>query len=216
MKNNPILNYQLVLSNYNFLTYILNSLFVSTAGAFLCVLICLLAAYYFYKSNSVFSKFLLTLIIISFLFPQEAKIIFNFTVIKNLDLIDKLIAVFLPFISNLFTLLLFIQAFKFYSSDIDDYTELEGFNVFQKIFLIQIPILKNYCITAFFANFLNLWNDFLWPLVVLQTDEKYTVQVGISYISRSLIFEPTYFAAAITVSILIPIVIFLFFQKYFN
>ncbi|MCS7243429.1 MAG: ABC transporter permease subunit [Candidatus Calescibacterium sp.] len=196
--------------------YIINSLFVSVVGASITVIVCLLSAYFFYKSKSIFSKILLTIVIVSFLFPQESKVIFNFVVIKQFGLMDSLWAVFLPFISNLFTLLLFIQAFRFYSSEIDDYTELEGFNIFQKIFFVQIPILKNYCLTAFFTNFLNLWNDFLWPLIVLQTDKKYTVQVGINYISKSLIFEPTYFAAAITISIIVPITIFVFFQKYFN
>ena len=137
-------------------------------------------------------------------------------VIKNLNLMDNLVSLFLPFISNLFTLLLFIQAFRFYSSDIDDSADLEGFNIWQKIFLIQIPTLKNYFFTAFITNFLNLWNDFLWPLVIIQSENKYTVQIGINYISKSLIFEPSYFSAAITLSILIPVSIFLFFQKYFT
>ncbi len=191
-------------------------MFVSLIGSFISVLVCFLAAYYFYKSRSVFSKILLTLIIVSFLFPQEAKVIFNFIIIKQLKLLDNLVALFLPFISVLFNLLLFIQALRFYSSDIDDQTELEGFNVLQKIFLIQIPVLKSYFITAFITNFLNLWNDFLWPLIVIQSDKKYTVQVGINYISKSLIFEPSYFSAAITISIVIPILLFVLFQKYFK
>jgi len=152
----------------------------------------------------------------SFLFPQEGKAIFNFLVVKSLNLVDNLVAVFLPFLANLFTLLLFIQAFRFYSSDIDDYAEMEGFNVFQKIFYIQIPVLKNYVIVAFITNFINLWNDFLWPLIVLQSENKYTVQVGISYISKNLIFEPSYFAAAITISVAVPIVLFILFQRYFK
>lgn len=215
-KNNFFYNYHIVLINYDFEVYIFNSLFVSLGGAFLSVIICLLAAYYFYKSQNFFSKVLLSFIIISFLFPQEAKVIFNFIVIRNSGLVDNLVAVFLPFIANLFTLLLFIQAFKFYSSDIEDSCELEGFNIWQKIFFIQIPLLKNYILTAFITNFLNLWNDFLWPLIVIQSENKYTVQVGVNYISKSLIFEPSYFAAAITISITIPILLFLAFQKYFD
>lgn len=204
------------MTNYNFIFYIFNSLFVSLIGSLISVLICFLAAYYFYKSNSAFSKILLTLVIVSFLFPQEAKVIFNFIIIKQLKLLDNLIALFLPFISVLFNLLLFIQALRFYSSDIDDQTELEGFNIFQKIFFIQIPVLKSYFITAYITNFLNLWNDFLWPLIVVQSEKKYTVQVGINYISKSLIFEPSYFSAAITISIIIPILLFVLFQKYFK
>ncbi|MFN4220515.1 MAG: carbohydrate ABC transporter permease [bacterium] len=216
LKNNPLVNYTIVLKNYDFVIYILNSLIVSLLGAGLAVIVGLLAAYYFYKSKSLFSRILLTLIILSFLFPQEAKVIFNFIVIKQLNLIDNLIAVFLPFLANLFTLLLFIQAFRFYSSDIEDSSELEGFNIWQKILFIQIPVLRNYILTAFITNFLNLWNDFLWPLIVIQSEKKYTVQIGINYISKSLIFEASYFAAAITVSIIIPIVIFFIFQKYFK
>jgi len=105
---------------------------------------------------------------------------------------------------------------KFYSSDIDDFTEIEGFNIFQKIFLIQIPMLKNYFLTAFITNFLSLWNDFLWPLIVIQTEQKYTVQIGVNYISKALIFEPSYFSAAITISLIVPITLFIIFQKYFN
>jgi ABC-type glycerol-3-phosphate transport system permease component len=180
------------------------------------VLLSLLAGYYFYKYNSVFSRIIFWIVVYSFLFPQEGKAIFNFLVIKSFNLVDNLFAVFLPFLSNLFTLLLFVQAFRFYSSDIDDYSEIEGFNLFQKIFYIQIPVLRNYVIVAFITNFINLWNDFLWPLIVLQSENKYTVQVGINYISKSLIFEPAYFASAITISIVFPILLFLFFQKYFH
>jgi len=195
---------------------LINSLIVSIFGAFFSVIVCLLAAYYFYKSKSFFSKIILNVIIISFLFPSEAKVIFNFIIIKNLGIMDNLISLFLPFVSNLFTLLLFIQAMKFYSSDIDDFTEIEGFNIFQKIFLIQIPMLKNYFLTAFITNFLSLWNDFLWPLIVIQTEQKYTVQIGVNYISKALIFEPSYFSAAITISLIVPITLFIIFQKYFN
>lgn len=216
LKNNLLLNYTIVLKNYDFVVYIFNSLIVSVVGASLTIIFGLLAAYYFYKSKNFFSRTILTLIILSFLFPQEAKVIFNFVVIKQLNLVDNLIAVFLPFLANLFTLLLFIQAFRFYSSDIEDSSELEGFNIWQKIFLIQIPVLRNYILTAFITNFLNLWNDFLWPLIVIQSEKKYTVQIGISYISKSLIFEVSYFAAAITISMVIPIFIFLMFQKYFK
>ncbi|MEN3014846.1 MAG: ABC transporter permease subunit [bacterium] len=216
LKGNSLQNYSIILKNYDFFVFIVNSLIVSILGATMSVFVCLLAAYYIYKSKSKITKIIATIIMVSFLFPQEAKIIFNFLVIKHLNLLDNLLAVFLPFISNLFTLLLFVQAFRFYSSDIEDYCEIEGFSVLQRIILIQIPVLKNYCLTAFMTNFLNLWNDFLWPLMVIQSENKYTVQVGINYISKALIFEPGYFASALTISILIPIIIFVLFQKYFN
>jgi len=215
-KKNFINNYLIVLKNYDFGIYILNSLFVSIVGAVLSVLICLLAAYFFYKNKTKLSSWLLTFITLSFLFPAEAKVIYNFFIIMKLNLLDKLVSVFLPFLVNLYTLLLFIQAFRYYSKEIDDYTELEGFNIFQKIFLIHIPILKPYIITGFIMNFLTLWNDFLWPLIVLQDEKKYTIQVGINYIAKSLIFEPLYFSAAVSISIIIPILIFIVFNKYFS
>lgn len=215
-KKNFINNYLIVIKNYNFGVYILNSLFVSVVGALLCIFFCILAAYFFYKNRTNFSNWLLAFISISFLFPVEAKVIYNFFIVMKLNLLDKLISVFLPFLVNLYTLLLFVQAFKNYSKEIDDYTELEGFNIFQKIFLIHIPILRPYIITGFIMNFLSLWNDFLWPLIVLQNENKYTIQVGINYIAKSLIFEPVYFSAAVSISVIIPILIFVFFNKYFN
>jgi multiple sugar transport system permease protein len=215
-KKDFVNNYLIVIKNYNFGIYILNSLLVSVIGSLLCVFISILAAYFFYKNKTNFSNWILTFISISFLFPVESKIIYNFFIIMKLNLLDKLISVFLPFLVNLYTLLLFVQAFRNYSKEIDDYTELEGFNIFQKIFLIHIPVLRPYIITGFIMNFLSLWNDFLWPLIVLQNEKKYTIQVGINYIAKSLIFEPTYFSAAVSISVIIPILIFIFFNKYFN
>ncbi len=215
-KKNFIDNYFIVFNNYNFGIYLINSLFVSVVGSFLSVFICLLAAYFFYKNRTKFSQFLLSFISISFLFPVEAKVIYNFFVVMKLGLLDKLISVFLPFLVNLYTLLLFIQAFKNYSKEIDDYTELEGFNILQKIFLVHIPILRPYVITGFIMNFLTLWNDFLWPLIVLQNERKYTLQVGINYIAKALIFEPLYFSAAVSISLVVPMLVFIFFNRYFE
>jgi len=215
-KKNFINNYVVVFKNYNFGVYIINSLFVSVIGSLISVFICLLAAYFFYKNRTKFSQFLLSFISVSFLFPAEAKVIYNFFVIMKLGLLDKLVSVFLPFLVNLYTLLLFVQAFRNYSKEIDDYTELEGFNIFQKIFFIHIPILKPYILTGFIMNFLTLWNDFLWPLIVLQDEKKYTIQVGINYIAKALIFEPLYFSAAVSISVVIPVIVFILFNKYFD
>ncbi|MCX7870258.1 MAG: carbohydrate ABC transporter permease [bacterium] len=215
-KKNFINNYVVVFKNYNFGVYIINSLFVSVVGSLISVFICLLAAYFFYKNRTKFSQFLLSFISVSFLFPAEAKVIYNFFVIMKLGLLDKLVSVFLPFLVNLYTLLLFVQAFRNYSKEIDDYTELEGFNIFQKIFFIHIPILKPYIVTGFIMNFLTLWNDFLWPLIVLQDEKKYTIQVGINYIAKALIFEPLYFSAAVSISIVIPMIVFILFNRYFE
>ncbi len=65
-------------------------------------------------------------------------------------------------------------------------------------------------------NFLTLWNDFLWPLIVLQDEKKYTIQVGINYIAKALIFEPLYFSAAVSISVVIPVIVFILFNKYFD
>ncbi len=215
----PLRNYGVVLTEYEFTRYIFNSLIVSAGGAMLAVAVTVCFAYGLWRlarAGYVFyAKLLLSASVVSFVFPAEGKLVANFVIVKSLGLLDSLVAVFLPFTANLFTLLVLVDAVSRLPVEYDDMATLEGFTDWQKLRYVVMPLLAPFLVAAFIMNFVTLWNDFLWPLLVLQTDSKYTVQVAINYIASSLVFDRGYFATAVACAVLPPLLLFWLFRNAF-
>jgi len=209
-------NYPEVFIENKFNTKILNSIFVASVQVIGTLTVCSLAAFAFsrfeYKGRDIlFGAFVLTALV-----PFEVMMIPLYMVVRNLGLQDTYWAYFLPWIANPFGILLLRQSFIEIPRDLDDAAAIEGASKLQIFWHVILPNTKASMITLALFSFINSWNSFLWPLIVVQDPKKQLVQVAIAGL-----FKPHEYPnwggifAAASMSTIPVLIIFLFLQKHY-
>lgn len=124
-------------------------------------------------------------------------------------------AVIIPAISTAFLIFFFRQNTKSFPKDIIEAARLDGLNELQIFFRMYMPVMKSSYAAAAIITFMNSWNNYLWPLVALQSPEKKTVPLILSTMGAS--YNPDYgmIMAGIVIATLPTALIFFLMQKQF-
>jgi multiple sugar transport system permease protein len=207
--------YEAVFSRIAFVTYLLNTFkvaFLITAGQ---LLTCSLAGYAFARlrfpgRNQLFLAYLATMMI-----PGIVTMIPNFVIMRDLGWVDSHMALIVPFLGSAYGTFLMRQFFLSFPSELEDAGKLDGCNPL--LFYIHILLPNSKAILATFAliTFQWAWNDFQWPLIIINSDSKRTLQVGLSFLQNINYTEWNVLMAASLLAILPIIILFLFTQKSF-
>src|SRR5262245_17915914 len=209
-------NYSQLFSRLNFGQYFFNSTVVAvivTAGN---LLFCSMLGYAFamldfWGKNALFLAVMGTLMI-----PGVVLFVPQFVLVANVGLIDTLPGLFLPFLVTPFGVFLMRQFILGLPKDLLDAGRVDGageLRIFARIFL---PLCGPALATLGILTFLGSWNNFLWPLVVAQSEDKYTLPVALALYSTGQ--NSTNYGlllAGATVVIIPIIVVFLVFQRRF-
>jgi multiple sugar transport system permease protein len=169
-----------------------------------------LARLQFRGRNIVLGLFLSTLVL-----PGEVTIISQFQTVNRLGFANSLIGVALPGMIAALNVLLMRQAFLAIPQDVDFAAIVDGANVWERFRYIGLPSVKGtLSVIAIFA-FIGAWDDFLWPLLVLQDPSKYTLTVGLAYLDGIFGNDPRTVAAGTMIALLPIVVLFACLQRYF-
>lgn len=196
--------------------YFINSGLVVVARIVGEVVLASLAGYAFGQlrfrgRNALFLVFLATSIV-----PAQLLLVPRFMFFRELGLYDSLWALILPSLSSVFGTFLLRQHFASAPAALGEAARIDGaneFSIFWRIYLpMAKPILAAYAILVFDAS----WNDFETPLVMLSSDEKYTVPLGLTqFISDDGSVSAALSMAGSVSSVLPILVFFLLFQRHF-
>ncbi|WP_163507053.1 carbohydrate ABC transporter permease [Fodinicola acaciae] len=158
----------------------------------------------------VFGLFLSTLVL-----PAEVTIISQFQTIVKLGLADTLLGVALPSMIGALNVLLLRNAFMAIPPDIDEAAIIDGANVWQRLVHIGLPSVKGILSVVAILSFIGAWDDFLWPLLVLQSPDKLTLTVGLAYLHSTFSADPRTIAAGAMIALLPIVVLFVALQRFF-
>ena len=149
------------------------------------------------------------------LVPLEAIIIAQFLLVRSMGLTDTLVGVALPMLVTPLNVLLMRNAFLGIPDEMEEAAVVDGANAWQRFLKICVPQVKGVIsVVAIFA-FVGSWNDFLWPLIVLTSEQNFTLTVGLNYLRGTFYDDPRLIAAG-TIIALIPIIaLFVAMQRYF-
>ncbi|MBI3429421.1 MAG: carbohydrate ABC transporter permease [Actinobacteria bacterium] len=196
-----------------FARYYLNSIIVAISVTFGQVFTSALAAYAFDRFEFPFKRSLWFTLLASMMVPLPLLVIPSFQIIQNLHWADNLAALIIPRAWSAFGILLLRQFIHSIPRDFDDAARMDGASTVRVIWSVILPLARPAVATLALFAFLFAWNDFLWPLIVLNTPENFTVPLGIANFSGKYGTRWTLLMAA-TVSATIPAVIaFLAMQK---
>lgn len=199
-------NYEKIFNDIPFLTYFLNTLKITVAVTALQLVTCSMAAYAFSKlkfpgRDKIFLAYLGTMMV-----PWHAIMIPQFIIIQKLGLYDSHWSLILTGAFSAFGVFILRQNMMSIPDSLAEAAKIDGcgfFGIFSKIIL---PLSKTGLVTLGVLTFNSVWNDYMGPMIYLDTDTKKTIQLGLATFKRQ--FDTDYGAImAGTVISLIPIVI---------
>ena len=206
-------NYHAVWENTMMLRFIWNSVFVTTITCCLRVVTAALAAYGYacfdFKGKNLF--FYLT--VGTMLIPGEATLLTNYETISKLHMINTYQGIIIMFIGSATSVFIMRQYFLGVSASIKEASEMDGCGDIRFFTRILIPISKPILVTVFISAFVEIWNVYLWPMLITNRNEMRTVQVGIAQLNSS---EGSAYGVIMAgaVIVLIPsLLVFIIFQK---
>ena len=206
-------NYHAVWENTMMLRFIWNSVFVTTITCCLRVVTAALAAYGYacfdFKGKNLF--FYLT--VGTMLIPGEATLLTNYETISKLHMINTYQGIIIMFIGSATSVFIMRQYFLGVSASIKEASEMDGCGDIRFFTRILIPISKPILVTVFITAFVEIWNVYLWPMLITNRNEMRTVQVGIAQLNSS---EGSAYGVIMAgaVIVLIPsLLVFIIFQK---
>jgi sn-glycerol 3-phosphate transport system permease protein len=158
--------------------------------------------------NLIFAIFLATMMV-----PWEAVIIPNYLTMAQYHLINSYPALILPFLAAGFGTFLLRQFFLSFPKDLYEAAVLDGSGHLRFLWSILLPLSRPALAALAIWSFLSAWNQFLWPLLVVNRDEMQTLQIGISRLQDVEAGTAPNFILAGTVLALVPTLLLIYFGQ---
>lgn len=194
-----------------------NSLKIAVLVTVLSIIVSALAAYGFQIYRSRGKNWVYSIFIASMMIPFSVLMIPLYRMMTNFGLVNNAWAVVLPSILSVFLIFFFHQSMETFPIDTIESARIDGANELKIFWSIVLPQLRSTFAAAAIYSFMGAWNNYMWPLIVLQSDDQKTLPLLISGLSATTNFSIDYGIIMVLIIIsTIPIfVIFLFLQKYF-
>jgi multiple sugar transport system permease protein len=208
-------NYATIFKKAPFGDWIKNTLVISLIATATVVIFDTAAGYVLAKFSFIGKQVIFLIIISTIMVPTEMLIIPWYLIANEFGWSDTNWGVLFPSIITAFGIFLMRQFMDSIPSELLDAARIDGLNEWRILLNIAIPLVKPAIVTLIILTFIGNWNQFIWPLIVLQTEEKFTLPVGIVYFSSELKDTSNWILimAGTTISIAPLILLFLIFQK---
>jgi ABC-type glycerol-3-phosphate transport system permease component len=206
-------NYVEAFTKYPLGRFMLNTLVLVAFNLVGQMLVVPLVAYGFARLEFPGKRVLFVMVLATMMIPGHIKLIPLFTAYHRLDLIDTYVPLILPaFFGSPFFIFLMVQYMRTIPRDLDDAARIDGASTWGILYKVLLPLCKPPLTVIFVFTFLWTWNEFLHPLIFLNTFETFPIQVGLSLFRGRYSVEWNLFMAATLVSIL-PILVLYFFAQ---
>jgi len=173
-------NYVHVLGYTLFPRWVVNTLIVAVAVSLTNMFFCLLAGYVLARGRMPFTNALTSLTIVSMSIPQFAIIVPIYFIMANLKLTNNLFGLILPLAVDPMGIFIMSQYIKTLPVSYEEAAMLDGYSELDIIWKIILPLSKPALVVLFATEFINAWNNFIYPLILINNEQLLTVTVGIS------------------------------------
>lgn len=217
-------NYQLIFTDVPFARFLYNTMVVSVLTTLGAVVSSIVVGYSFARFRWPARDVFFAICLATMMLPVEVTLIPTYILFSKIKWLDSWRPLIVPawFGGGAFNIFLFRQFFMTLPRDLDDAASIDGAGPFRTLWEILTPLCKPAITTVVVITFIGSWNNFLGPLIFLNTTEKYTVSLGIQWFSGvagnlrtfGRPTEPLMMAASF-VAALAPLLIFVFAQRYF-
>lgn len=208
-------NYAQVWNFMNFPKYIMNTVIITVMGVvFNIILSCMtaypLAVFRFKGRDVVFTMLIATMII-----PSSTAMIVHYLTIQWLNLGNTYLGVVLPAAVSVFNIFLMRQTFLTIPGEIRDSGKMDGASELRIWWQLVLPLVKPGIAVIMLLEVMAFWNNFLWPIVVLDDPQKYPLASALTYLNGQFSYNFGWIAAGTIISVIPIIIVFLFTQRYY-
>ena len=200
---------------HQYFTWFFNSLFLTAVSVIVTLFVCAAVGYGFAMYDFKGKNFLFICVLFVMMVPFEILMVPMYSQIIDMGLIDTYTGIVLPGITSASTVFFFRQYLLGIPKDLISAGRIDGASEYGIFFRIIIPIMKPAFAAMAILNTMGAWNNLLWPLLVLKTDTKFTLPIGLNTLltpygnNYDLLIVGSFF------SVIPVLIIFLCFQKYF-
>ncbi len=167
-----------------------NSTLIAVVGTALTVGVSSAAGYGFEMFRSRMRERIFALLLLMLSVPFAALMIPLFVIFSRAGLMNTYAAIILPGVASIFIVFYFRQATKSFPHELRDAARMDGLKEWQIFLHIYLPVMKSTYAAATVITFMANWNAYLWPLIVLQTNEMKTIQLVVSSLVSA--YTPNY------------------------
>ncbi|MDU7360097.1 MAG: carbohydrate ABC transporter permease [Propionibacteriaceae bacterium] len=191
-----------------------NSLIAATLHATLVVVVASMAGYalarlYLPGKNVLFGFILLTMFVPGFVFLMP-----NFELMSKLAWLDSLQALIVPGAAGAFGVFFMRQFFLAIPKELEESARIDGAGAFRTFFSVMLPNVRGAALTLFILSFLANWNDFVWPLYVMFSDEMLTLPIGLSRLQGAYTIDYPVIMAGACLAAVPVLIIYTILQRY--
>ena len=196
--------------------FYLNSIFAAFSIVVLNTLFAALAAYPLAKMQFRGRDAIFYALLATFIVPPVLTSIPSFVLaVKVFHFYDKLPSVIFPYLATVVNIFLLRQAFKSIPDDLIDAGRIDGASELRIWWSILLPIIRPSLATVAIITFVEQWNNFFWPSLMLHTDEQMTLQVGLVALQGAFLNDARGIAAGVVMTVVPMIIFFVSLQRQF-
>ena len=222
-------NYIAALGNGNWLIYFRNSLIITISAVAFSLIFNSIARYAFARLKFKGSKILFAFLLVGLMMPAQVTILPTFLIMAKFPLmggnnilgqggtgmINTFAGLIIPLVSGSYGIFLCKQFYENFPKSLDEAAEIDGLGKWRTFFQIYLPNSKAILATLALMKGVAVWNDYLWPLVMTNSESRKTVQLALTMFKTEMTIQWNQMMAAAMLIVLPMILLFLLTQKYF-
>lgn len=209
-------NYPEIWEMLNFGQTMFNSVIVSVATTLLIVIFSTMAGYAFSKKKFLGKNAIFIILIGTMTVPPTVLLLPLYVIITKLGMYDTLIGLILPFSVTVFGIFFTKQYIDDVPTELLEAARIDGCGELRIFFRIVLPLIKPAITTLTIIMFVNNWNSFTMPLVLLQSEDKFTIPLRLAMLAQENVAVPwSNILAANVISMLPVVILFLALQRQF-
>jgi len=207
--------YQRIWSELPFARLFLNSVIFAGGATIVSVFVDSLAAYALARLDFPGKTIAFYVVLATLMVPYQITLVPLFQTVFDLHWLNTYQGLIVPRATTAFGIFLLRQFFVSVPRDLDAAARIDGAGEFRVYWSIMLPLAKPALATLAVFQFMNNWNDFLWPLVITSSDDMRTLPAGLTLFSGQFVVEHAVLMAGATISLLPLAIAFFFAQRYF-
>ncbi|MEV1243314.1 carbohydrate ABC transporter permease [Nonomuraea sp. NPDC050022] len=215
-RNPTLSNYASLLGGEDFYRYFVNSVAIAVFSVAGNVLLCSMVGYALAKLSFPGKRLVLGAVLITIMVPGVVMFVPLFITVNGLGLSNSYGGMIVPFLVGAGGVFLFRQFLLDIPDELLEAARIDGAGEFRIFFRVVLPLCGPALATIGLLTFMSIWNNLLWPLVVAQSKELYTLPVALAFLSQgdgTINYGVMFAGSVLTIA---PIVlVFLFLQRYF-
>ncbi|MEM8603563.1 MAG: carbohydrate ABC transporter permease [Cyanobacteria bacterium P01_H01_bin.121] len=209
-----VANFVTVWRDHPFGRYLWNSTLVASLTVLFNWIFCSLAAYPLARLNFKGRDVIFTLVVATIMIPFQIVMIPLYILAVQLGLRNTYLGLIFPSLASAFGIFLMRQAMQGVPKELEEAARIDGCSELGIWWNIMLPSVRPASITLAIFVFIGSWSDFLWPLIILDRPEMYTLPLGVAVLSSSFSLDWRLIAAGSVISIVPIFIFFLVMQRY--